>query len=266
MVAALTLSLLAISTPSVEIRVVAHEGWGDANLVDVKALLNSTAQDLLKYFPDRKLRPILVRYGGSPVTLGALGPEGQQQIILHTQNNLWSQYAYQFSHEMTHVLASWEKFDSNSPPNMWFEESICTVGSFFTMRQMANTWKTSPPFPNWKDYAVYLNSYVDEEMDKPERKLPAGMTLAKWYQANKVRLRTGSCMDPEARHMQAIVASVLLPMFEKSPEDWPAIGYLNTKKTGESSFKEYLDAWEQSAPQKHRKFIGHVRAQFGKLE
>lgn len=266
MLAALICPLLTASTPSVDIRVVAHEGWGRASLKDIEALLDSVARDLLKYFPDRKLRPIVVKYGSTPVTIGRLGPQGEQQIYLNTGDYRWAQYSYQFSHELTHVLSWSDKLEFNSEPNKWFEESICNVGSLFTMRQMAKTWRTKPPYPNWKDYAPTLSSYVDEEMDKPERKLPAGVTLAEWYKQNERRLRTGSVMDAEARHMQAIVASVLLPMFEKSPEDWAAIGYLNVKRTGDSSFKEYLDAWEQSAPQKHRKFIGHIRAQFGKLE
>src|SRR5688500_1684849 len=97
MIAGLLLPLLLASTPSVEIRVVESDGWGGGPPANIKAVLDATARDMLKYFPDRKLRPIIVSHGGGPpITLYALGPEGETQIHLNTTGLYWSQYAYQF--------------------------------------------------------------------------------------------------------------------------------------------------------------------------
>ena len=253
-----------IAAETVEIRIVEGEGWGGAGVRDIKAVLDSTAKNLLKYFPDRKLSPIIVEHTtGSPVALYALGPNGEFRVHLNSKGLRWSQYSYQFSHELTHVLAGYKKVEPNSPPNQWFEESLCMMGSLFTMRRMSESWKTEPPYPNWKDYAPHLGSYVDDVMKKPEHNLPAGTTLAQWYKTNEQKLRTGSSIAGEDRAMQSVVASVLLPHFEATPENWPAIGYLNVKKTGDSSFKTYLDAWQDSAPAKYRPFIKAIRAKFG---
>jgi hypothetical protein len=272
MVAALILPFLlsphlASAGEAVEIRIVASDDWGGSPTQDIHAVLASTAKDILKFFPDRKLKPIIVEHGnGMPVTLYERGPNDETKIHINSAGLHWAQFSYQFSHELTHVLAGYERVEPNSPPNMWFEESLCMMGSLFAMRQMSETWKTSPPYPNWKDYAPHLRSYVDDVMNDPKHQLAADTTLAQWYQANKEKLKSTSTSGGEGRDMQLVIASVLLPIFEKTPENWPAIGYLNMKKTGNSSFKEYLDAWQESAPQKYKPFVGLIRAKFGNLE
>ena len=141
---------------------------------------------------------------------------------------------------------------------MWFEESICMMGSLYAMREMEKTWKTNPPYSNWKDYAPSLGSYAAEVINRPEHQLPKGKTLAQWYGDNEKSLRAGS-----TREQQSVAANVMLPLFEQTPEAWPAIGYLNAKKTGDSTFKTYLDAWEESAPKKYTPFIRRVRSKLG---
>ncbi len=253
--------LLLVNAPSTtpEIRV-GKDGWNGAPVDNIQAVLKSTADDLLKFFPERKLATILVeRSTTSPVALYALGPNGEFQIRINSEGTYWSQYAYQFSHELTHVLCGFKKVEPNSAQNMWFEESLCMMASLFTMRQLAETWKTKPPYPNWKDYAPHLRTYADDVMKLPQHQLPKGKSLAAWYKENEESLRKTGGGD---REKQSVVASVLLPLFEQEPEMWPAIGYLNAKKTGDSSFKTYMDAWQDSAPQKYRKFIIKVRTKF----
>lgn len=257
MVTAILVLAMASNTP--EIRV-GKEGWNGGPVDNIHAVLKSTADDLLRFFPERKLAPILVERGHhSPIVLYAQGPNGEIQIQINSEGTYWSQYAYQFSHELTHVLCGFKKVEPNSPPNAWFEESICMMASLFTMRQMAETWKTKPPYPNWKDYAPALKSYADDVMARPEHQLKSGQTLAAWYKENEDSLRKTGGGD---RQKQSVVANVLLRLFEHEPEMWPSIGYLNVKKTGDSSFKTYMDAWHDSAPYKYRKFIQKVRTQF----
>ncbi len=268
MIATLLLSALltdgaASSVEIPEIRVVEGEVWTAGSSRDIKAVFDSTARSLLKHFPGRKLKPITVEHSkDNPIVLYQPGPNGEIQIRVTSTGLHWSQFAYQFSHEMTHVLCGYEQVAPNSAPNMWFEESLCMMGSLFTMRQMAKDWQTAPPYPNWKDYGKSLASYADEVIKRPQHQLEPGVNLAKWYQQNEEKLRAGGGAD--ARQMQSVVANVLLPMFEAAPEHWPAVGYLNAKKTGNAaSFDEYLDAWEESAPVKHRTFIRKIRLQFG---
>lgn len=53
--------MLALSPNQLVIRVV--DGcWGDAEVEDIEAVLYSTARYLLKYLPNRRLKPIIVEY------------------------------------------------------------------------------------------------------------------------------------------------------------------------------------------------------------
>lgn len=89
----------------VEIHVIA-DNW-NARIDDVGKVLDSTADQLLVYFPERKLAPILVTHRDDvPITLNAKGPNGEYQVKLGANLTYWAQYTYQFAHEMCHILAN----------------------------------------------------------------------------------------------------------------------------------------------------------------
>jgi hypothetical protein len=226
-----------------------------ASLQDVEKVLYSAAGELWVFFPDRSLKPILVEPKGGPVTLYKRGPNGEFRVRLATGKTYWSQYAFQFAHEFCHVLCNYRE---GGRGNKWFEEALCEVASLFALGRMAETWKTDPPYPNWKSYAPALRKYADQRIK--EARLPADTTLAQWYERHAEQLRKSPHPSDESR----IVAGELLPLFEKHPQHWEAIGYLNSARPSESrSFSAYLEDWHKSSPEKHKPFIRQIAERFG---
>ncbi len=233
--------------------------WGDAGVGDIQKLLLSAGNELWKHFPGRRLRPIIVRHSDSgPIVLFQRGPAGQYILKLDAEGRHWAQFTYQFSHELCHILANYEK--KASPRNKWFEESLCEMASMFVLRRMAVTWQTSPPYPNWKSFAPALRKYADDLQANKDHRLPAGTTLAKWYRDNEQSMRKEPCL----RAKNKIVANELLGLFEKSPESWAAVSYLNMDELDDAdSFKDYLESWHRHCPAKHKKFVRRIGDLFG---
>jgi len=236
-----------------DIRLMNAKEW-EASSADVKKVLYSCAEELWKYFPERKIPPLDVSPKGGPITLFDRGLNGEIRIKLNTGQQFWAQYAYQFAHEMGHVLCDYK---SHPNPNHWFEESLCELSSVFVLHRMAETWAVKPPYPNWKSYSPALKKYADERLEKS--KLPDGKTFVEWYAENANDLRANS-VDREKNN---VVAGALLPLFEAEPEMWEAVSFLNTEKlTKLYSFKQYLEAWRRNSQEKHRAFIDKIALKF----
>ena len=86
---------------------------------------------------------------------------------------------------------------------------------------MAETWRVRPPYPNWKDYGPSLAEYADDRIRAAQ--LPSGKTLAQWFRENEPLLRQEPCQ----RDKNTVVATALLPLFEKQPNNWEAVTWLN---------------------------------------
>jgi hypothetical protein len=223
---------------------------------NVKVVLESAAQTLMRHFPERKLAPIVVEPRGGPIVLYERGPEGEYRVRLDTGETYWSQYAFQFAHEMGHILSDYREHPHR---NKWFEEAICETASLYALREMAKTWKTDAPYDNWRGYAPSLAAYAQERIDSAQ--LPQGKSLAAWFADHKADLYTSSTN----RELNLIVAAQLLPLFEAEPPRWEAIGWLNAADSTKSqTLAEYLADWERSSPERHRAFIRQIAARFAK--
>lgn len=239
---------------ALDIRPTAHDAWGN-NTDRVRAVLLTTANELFVYFPDRELKPILVEPLKGPITLFDRGPRGEYYVRLDTGDNLWAQWAYQFAHEFGHILSS---YDEVSHQNKWFEETICEVASLFTLKKLADTWSKPPSSESWQRFAPAMRKYAEARINKAQ--LPAGVTLAKWFEEHARPL----AKNGYDRERNTLAAVQLLPLFEKSPEHWEAITWLAKAKKGHSeSFPDFLKAWQGHCPEKHRAFVATVAEQFG---
>src|ERR1039458_5280619 len=65
----------------------------------------------------------------------------------------------------------------------WFGYVVAEIVAPLVLRQMSETWKDRPPYPDWQGYAPDLRKCADEQMLTPQ--LPPGMTLAQWYCENE---------------------------------------------------------------------------------
>jgi hypothetical protein len=235
---------------------VTRDEWGKAPPEDVKRVLESAGESLSVYFHSRSIPPIEVsRTDMDPITLFERGPGGEIRMRLNVDGMYWAQFAFQFGHELGHVFSGNLEY---SNPNLWFEETVCEAASLFVLGRLAETWKTNPPYPNWKGYSESLAAYRRERLESA--KIPGGASLPEWFAPNESSLRK----DPHQRAMNLAMAKVLLPLFESEPARWEAIGALNTLREGPNrAFRQYLRDWRSSADKSHRPFILAIAERFG---
>jgi hypothetical protein len=123
---------------------------------------------------------------------------------------------------------------------------------------MSETWKVRPPYPNWRDYAPALSEYADERIRSSQ--LPPGKTLAQWYRENESLLQQEPCQ----RDKNTVAAAALLPLFEKQPENWEAITWLNDGTShGTRTFARYLGDWRARVPAKYCPILRQIARDFG---
>jgi len=256
MMRAIFLAAMAVLLPGEPLVVrVAPEGWGDAGTADIERVLRSAGESLTAHV-DRKLPALEVsRSTTTPITLYKRGPDGEIRVKLNVEGRRWAQFAFQFGHEMGHILCGFEEYPN---PNAWFEETVCEVASLYALGRMAESWKERPPYPNWKDYAEALRKYREDRISGAT--LPKGTSLPEWFREREESLRK----DATQRDLNLKMAAALLPLFEQATEPWAAVATLNAVRGDASrSFARYLSDWSRSAPSKHREFVGKIADRFG---
>lgn len=233
-----------------------RSGWGSASADEVQDVLESTADQLLLNFPGRRLHPIIVsRSDSHPVTLYKRGPNGEYLMKLTARNREWANYAYEFGHELTHILHNHEhhKYSATLKYHQWFEEAICEAASLYVLERLAVEWKIAPPRPEWSAYAPKFRTAAQRFFTEKHRVLPPNTSLTAWFEQSEKNVRD----NPYVRGHNEVVANILLPLFLEDPQIWDAIGYLNPGSKG-ATFREYLEGWRDNAPEDYRPIISYV--------
>jgi hypothetical protein len=259
-------ALRAADIPSpLDIRVQAT-GFGTASPTDLTVLLQSAAFELWRYCAGTQLGGIDVYHRlDHPQTDIKRTPKGRIAIGLAAQDTHWAQYSFQFAHEFCHTLANFSNRPQRLvrfPPqaNFWLEESLCETASLFTLRAMSRTWLTDPPYPAWKDYAPWLNSYAERRINLPEHQLPAGKQFLDWFREHHSALRSNSTL----RDCNTIIAIHLLPILEADPRAWEAVTFLNRDSFDvNESLAQHLAEWRSQCPENLRSFVRKLAAVFG---
>ena len=234
----------------VEIAVL-HADWGNARPADLRALLGDVASHLTRPLraPLECAISVIAAPDADQVPRTRYRKSTQDPFVIQltAKGKHWCQYAYQFSHELCHVISDYERLGEETP-NGWFHESICELASVFTLRRMAERWITNAPFGNWSDYADALARYTEDLLACDERQLPARMTLGEWLALHEERLRS----DRYQRNANATVAYVLLPVFESVPGGWNAVRFLpNSTET----LTDYIRHWHSAVPGTDQPFV-----------
>jgi hypothetical protein len=248
--------------PAVQIRV-REGGWGEARVEDIEAVLNSVAAILLEHFPSRRLNPIVVTHSSErPITLYRKAPGNAYQVQLSAKDDYWPRYAYEFAHELSHILMNYDHHaDARATAfNQWFEESLCEAASLYALKRLAFTWEVRPPQPQWASYAPEFERYVERFLNERHRQLPPDVKLAEWFRQNEQTLRE----TPYLRDRNEIVANLMLPLFEENDALWESIGYLNLEPKA-TNFRGYLQTWHDNAPDEYKDTIRYIMALFGTL-
>ena len=245
------------SVPSIQIT---PNIWGGAKATDIQKVLESTARQIIPYIWQKKLNPIKVgRSQTGPIVLYRRGSSGEYLVRLNTQRTFWSQYAFQFAHELGHIICGYKKGDSS---NMWFEESICEPASLFTLIHMTEEWKNNPPYPIWKSYAPAFKKYANDRLKKYP--WPKNTSIQDWYKKHKNSLEK----NHSNRERNVRIASRLLPFFMNNPSGWETVAFINNQKSDNKiSFKNYLQNWkEQLKTSAQEEFVSQIISAFGLQE
>lgn len=198
-----------------------------------------------------------------PIALHRRSEEGRVRVGISSRGTFWAQQAFQFSHELGHVLARHTRpaeqvTATGHHPNLWLEESLCEAASLFALRAMAREWADTPPYPNWKAYAPSLADYARQRLEESARTLAADQPLRPWLDTHLPALRRNAVQ----RELNNVVAARLLPVLEAEPSGWESLAYLNLGRTDkpEPSLREHLAAWRQACPGRLRPFITRLAA------
>ena len=90
-------------------------------------------------------------------------------IVVDIRGNFWSQLAYQFGHELGHVLAnSWGPDSKPRPPCQWLEEDLVEAFSLRGLGKLADSWEERPVF-NDAPYANAIRQYRRDEIKNYEK-------------------------------------------------------------------------------------------------
>ena len=118
------LSAHAVSGPTSELVIsLASDDWGDAEPADVLKVLHSAAIPIWEAAGSPALHPItVVSSSEGPLVAYKRTPDGDYRVLLNVKGRQWAQLAFQFSHEMAHILANYRNVPNRQ---LWFEESIC---------------------------------------------------------------------------------------------------------------------------------------------
>lgn len=232
------------------------EGWGGALPQDIQKVIESAGSEILKYVVPKK--PILIHVVPSdkvPQVDFKRAANGEYTVRLSAKGRFWAQFAFQFGHELAHIVAHYERGNDNKlgNENKWFEETVGEVGSLFVLARMAETWKTKPPYTNWKSFAPALRDYLDKLIK--DSAVPPLENMPKWFLDNRPALQA----DPHLRERNRIVAIHIFNSLERDPTQWEAFGYLGLGRPDPgNSFECYLENWYFSAPKANKGFVKEV--------
>ncbi|NBR06264.1 MAG: hypothetical protein EBT92_10880 [Planctomycetes bacterium] len=232
------------------------EGWGGALPEDIRRVLESAGGELLKRIPQNKPIHIhIVPSDSVPQVDFKRAANGEYTVRLSVRGRFWAQFAYQFGHELGHIVSHYERINDNKIgiDNKWFEETVGEVASLFVLARMAETWKTDPPYTNWKSFAPALKDYLDKLIKDTE--IPAVEKMPQWFADNRPALKA----DPHLRERNRIVAIHIFKMLERDPSQWEAFAFLNLgRPDSTNSFENFLENWYFSAPKNNKGFVKEV--------
>jgi hypothetical protein len=239
-------------------------GFGVASAADITAVLQSAAGELCRYWPRTQLPRIDVYHRPDhPQTDSRRAAGNRIAIGLTARDTHWAQYSFQFAHECCHALINYSNNERGQGrdrryANLWLEESLCETASLFTLRALSRSWLIAPPYAAWRDYAPWFSAYAQERLALPEHHLPAGTSFVVWFRANEPALRR----DSIRRDRNTIVATQLLPIFEKEPRGWGALAFFSRAGNRNQSLSELFTKWRSGCPRELHRFVTKLAAVF----
>ena len=160
---------------------VINGNWGLTSLSAIRAVLLSAYGVLVRSFEAAPEAAVHVSRWNrdNPFTVYDKRP---YQVFLSARDTYWSQYVYQFSHELCHILTLFDSYKKHK--HKWFEESLCELASLHVLRSLATVWKEDPPSGVFEAsaFARHHQSYAEEVEEKTP--IPSQSDLPGWLNRN----------------------------------------------------------------------------------
>lgn len=216
---------------------VINGNWGLTSLSAIRAVLQSACGVLVRSFEASPEAAVHVsRWSRDcPFTVFDKRP---YQVFLSASDTYWSQYVYQFSHELCHILTHFDRCKTHK--HKWFEESLCELASLHVLRSLAKVWQEDPP-PGVHEASAFARHH-QTYAEKVERKtpIPPQSDLPAWLNGNIDLMED----DATRRELNRVVAVSLSDSFRQNPPLWRDCGWLNRWDVRkDSTFSEYLNSW-----------------------
>lgn len=168
-------------------------------------------------------------------------------VVVDIGERDWSKLAYQFGHELGHVVCnSWSPDSKPRRPSQWLEEALVEAFSLRGLKRLAEDWRTRPPFRGDSAFAGTLEDYradILAEYTGLGAKQGGLDDLPAWFDRNRKQLEQFPGLGDEAR----AAALKLLAMLDRDPSCISALGALNRWPERSSlPLNAYLRAWTRS--------------------
>jgi hypothetical protein len=155
----------------------------------------------------------------------------------------WCQLAYEFGHELGHVLCnSWDRQAVPHPPCAWLEESLVEAFTLRGLARLEQGWASAPPFAGDHAFADEIARYRQYHLKRKTAQVPAGGVGA-WFRGARARLEAqGGEASDEAPMTLGILKA--LERHETWVED---LGALNRwPERSAAPLDDYLAHWRTS--------------------
>ena len=177
-----------------------------------------------------------------------LHPDGTSMawIIVDIGERDWSKLAYQFGHELGHVLCnSWQADAKPAAPCQWLEEAMVEAHSLRGLGRLAKSWKEAPPFAGDNAFGDAIAKYRENIIRSYTALADSqGLTsdAAAWFADHRSEIEIPG-LNPFAQAMSVTI----LAEYDRAPDCVEALGALNRwpGRTG-LPIAEYLGRWEAS--------------------
>jgi hypothetical protein len=229
-----------------------HGDWGASLPVAAMAVMERMRAACLSGVPLRSDRqPTALRVdnhlSGPPAIWLHFDDSRTAWIIVDIGERQWCRLAYQFGHELGHVLCnSWQPDARPQPPCQWIEEILVETFSIRGLARLADDWARDPPFSGDQAYAAAIRSYRQDLVDAGSREAAVqgvvGADLSEWFHVHRDELENGG-LAGQARP----ATPTILAAYEADPACVADLGALNRwKKRSSVSITEYLRLWRRS--------------------
>jgi hypothetical protein len=156
-----------------------------------------------------KLRVDNRRQGGPAIWLHGDLPD-TAWIMVNIGPVDWSKLAYQFGHELGHVLCnSWGPSAKPGPSTQWLEKALVEAFTVRGLGLLATSWEENPPFAGDHAFAATIREHRANRLKMYNK--DQDQESATWFRSHRSELESGRPADKDFAVLK------ILPILEIEP-------------------------------------------------